>query len=84
MSAGQVVQPAPWQAHFLKQARACEALGSPFTAALLRWLEGAMPEGAVAAPIRDWDPGALGPDAVALRLAGGLHALVLLDRDEAQ
>ena len=74
---------APWQAHFLKQAEACEALGSPFTGALLRGLAEQMPDGAVARRIVDWPSELLGPDAVALRLAGGLHALVLLGRDAA-
>lgn len=77
------VAPAPWQAHFLKQARACEALGSPFTARLLRLLEARMRGGAVASRIAHWDPDKLGPDAVALRLAGGLHALVLARSDRA-
>ncbi|MBR9765279.1 MAG: DUF2332 family protein [Rhodobacteraceae bacterium] len=74
---------APWQAHFLKQADACDSLGSPFTGALLRLLVSGMPGGAVARRIAGWDPEALGPDAVALRLAGGLHALVLQGRDTA-
>lgn len=74
---------APWQDHFAHQARSCEGLGSPFTARLLRLLAARMRGGAVAARIARWAPEALGPDAVALRLAGGLHALVLMGRDRA-
>ncbi|PJE29156.1 hypothetical protein SAMN06297129_0959 [Pseudooceanicola antarcticus] len=74
---------APWQAHFLRQAEACDGLGSPFTAALLRTLAHDMPPGAVAARIAAWPVETLSPDALALRLAGGLHALVLQGRDAA-
>ncbi|MCA1335524.1 DUF2332 domain-containing protein [Pseudooceanicola marinus] len=75
--------PAPWQAHFLHQAEACEGLGSDFTAGLLRLLSQRMRGGAVARRVAHWAPDRLGPDAVALRLAGGLHALVLMGRDRA-
>lgn len=69
---------------FLAQARACEGLGSSFTARLLRML--ARELGAdlpVLRRITDWpgpDMTATG-DAVALRLAGGLHALHLTGAD---
>lgn len=62
---------------FHVQAGHCEALGSPFTARLLRLLaDGLMPDGAVAARVLDWpgDPDGKA-DALALRLAGGLHHL---------
>lgn len=60
---------------FVRQAEACEELGSPFTARLLRGLAAAMTgEGALEARILDWtgDPTA---DALALRVAGALHGL---------
>ena len=63
-------------AHFLSQAAACERLDAPFTARLMRLCaERLGPEGAVGRRIHDWS----GPstDAVALRLAGALHGLVL-------
>ena len=72
------------RASFERQAMACEDLGSPFTARLCRHaaarLDRAGPVGRV---ILDWpdDPTGTG-DALALRLAGGLHALVLSHRDD--
>lgn len=63
---------------FYMQARACEALGSPFTARILRLLADHLTSGnAVADRVLAWpgDPTGRG-DALALRLAGGLHALV--------
>ncbi len=60
---------------FVKQAEACESLGSPFTGRLLRGLAAAMTgEGALEARILGWrgDPVA---DALALRVAGALHGL---------
>jgi len=69
---------------FAAQAGHCENLGSPFTARLCRLLAGrvGMLEGAVAERLRGWsgNPGHRG-DAVPLRLAGGLHALVLSGAD---
>ena len=66
--------------HFARQAEACRRLGSPFTAALLELfrdhLERCSPVGRA---LQDW-PGDPGEDALALRLAGGLHALVLSAR----
>ena len=65
------------RSHFRKQAAACARLGSPFTARLLELaaeqLGGA---GQVGRTVLDW-PGDPTADALALRLAGGLHALVL-------
>ncbi len=70
---------------FRAQARACDALGSPFTARLLHSIADMLHrDDAVFARIRDWpyDPTAAG-DAVPLRIAGGLHALVLSGQDAA-
>ncbi|MYM57178.1 DUF2332 domain-containing protein [Thalassovita mangrovi] len=70
-------------AHFRKQAEACEALGSPFTARLLRLLAERMaPVRAVETRLFGWPASQMKADAVALRLAGALHALVLMGRDE--
>jgi hypothetical protein len=65
------------RSHFLAQAAACVQLGSPFTAGLLWLLAERLDEtGALGRAVLDWrgDPGA---DALALRLAAGLHVLVL-------
>ena len=70
-------------ADFEAQARACAALGSPFTAGLLRCLGAGIRAGnPLADRLLTWpgDRTALG-DAVPLRLAGGLHALVLTGQD---
>lgn len=68
---------------FQTQAKACDALGSPFTARLCRLLAEKLDsaQGAVAKAILTW-PGPPGPsdDSVPLRTAGALHALVLLHR----
>jgi hypothetical protein len=67
------------RASFLRQAEACDRLGSPFTATLCRLFAERLEKGH---PVDDvllaWEgpPGGTG-DAVALRLTGGLHALVL-------
>lgn len=64
---------------FTDQATACAALGAPFSARVLRHLAGLVDPGtALGTRILDWpgDPSARG-DAVALRLLGGLHGLVL-------
>ncbi|MDX1782248.1 MAG: DUF2332 family protein [Thalassovita sp.] len=72
------------RAHFQRQAEACETLGSPFTARLLRLLAARMVAGrAVETRLFDWPEASLAADAVALRLAGALHALVLMGRDPA-
>lgn len=65
------------RSHFRAQAAACARLGSPFTAQLLDITVDCLDEaGAVGRTILNWrgDPKA---DALALRLAGGLHALAL-------
>lgn len=62
---------------FVAQSRACERLGSPFTARLMRALDAALDrDTAVGRAVLDWSgrPDA-GGDAVPLRLAAGLHAL---------
>lgn len=64
---------------FLWQSESCAALGSPFMGQLMRLCAERWPEkGAVAERARAW-PGDLGPMAASLplRIAGGLHALVL-------
>lgn len=75
--------PEPLAAHFEKQAQACEALGSPFTARLCRLLAALLDGGtATGRRVLAWegDPRA---DALALRLAGGLHQLAIEGRDPA-
>ncbi|EEW26836.1 DUF2332 family protein [Rhodobacter ferrooxidans] len=68
---------------FRAQAMACENHGSPFAARLLRLLTNHLAPGT---PLSDHILGSPGDpttrgDALALRLAAGLHALVLLQRD---
>ena len=71
---------------FAYQAKSCQALGSPFTARLCALCGERLQatDGPVARRLLSWpgDP-ATASDAVALRLMGGLHALVLngADRD---
>ncbi len=75
----------PVRAMFLAQAEGCASLGSPLTARILRLLAEAMQPGSpVTDRILNW-PGDLTRrgDALALRLAGGLHALVLTEQDAA-
>ena len=63
--------------HFRAQAAACARLGSPFTAALLEFVAERLDERRpVGRALLGW-PGDPKADAVALRLAGSLHALVL-------
>lgn len=69
------------RAHFLDQARACDALGSPFTARLCRILAQRLDDGTrTGRAVLRW-PGDVRADAVALRLCGGLHGLVLTGAD---
>jgi hypothetical protein len=69
--------------HFRKQARTCARMGSPFTADLLAYLAEALdPATPAGAAVLGW-PGDPKDDALALRLAGGLHALVLSGADPA-
>lgn len=68
---------------FRRQADACQALGSPFTARLLRLVAGALAPGTLVFDrILAWpgDISARGAS-VPLRLAGALHALVLKGAD---
>jgi hypothetical protein len=70
---------------FERQAVACETLGSPFTARLCRLAAARLETTSrVEQEILSWpnDPTGVG-DALALRLAGALHALVLSRQDEA-
>lgn len=69
-------------AAFEIQARACQGLGSPFTAGLMRLLPGLVPPGGgLDRLMAGWqgDPGPSGAS-LPLRLAGGLHHLVLTGR----
>lgn len=72
------------RAAFRDQARSCAALGSPLTARLLDGLaEGLSCDTATGARTLDWPGDASSRGAsVALRLAGGVHALVLSGRDD--
>jgi hypothetical protein len=73
-------QPSRTAQHFARQAEACRRLGSPFTAALLELLLDHLERGSpIGRALQDW-PGDPREDALALRLAGGLHALVLSAR----
>lgn len=70
---------------FEEQAGHCAKLGSPFMARLMMLCAAHWPEtGAVARKALDWR-GDIGPRAISLplRIAGGLHALVLQGRDPA-
>ena len=72
-----------WSDHFRAQADGCAALGSPFTARLLRLLaDHGLPAGPLADRIAAW-PGDLRAAAVALRFAGALNGLVIEGRDPA-
>lgn len=67
-----------FRTHARAQAEACLALGSPFTARLLSLVADRLRPGTpVAETLLSWPADRLQPDAVALRLAGALHHLVL-------
>ncbi len=68
---------------FLRQAQSCDDLGSPFTARLCRLAAARLDmQTALGSHILNWagDPSS-SRDALALRLAGSLHALVLTSGD---
>lgn len=70
-------------AHFTEQAAFCSAYGSPFTGQLIEAMAADFTAGGpTAAVIGDW-PTNPRADALALRLAGALHAAVLTNRDPA-
>ena len=72
------------RASFRKQAKSCADLGSPFMQQLCSLLADRLDEGdQVGKAVLNWkgDPGGT-KDALALRLAGCLHALVLSDKSE--
>lgn len=70
-------------AHFEAQANACDLLGSPFTARLCRLLVGIVDDTTdTGRRIIDW-PGSARDDALALRICGGLHRLVIENADAA-
>lgn len=67
--------------HFEAQAKACDALGSPFTARICRAVTSLLDAGTETGKcILGW-PGDPAADAMSLRLCGGLHALVLTGSD---
>lgn len=69
---------------FLRQAKACDSLGSPFTARLCNLIAARLDrQTEVGATVLSWvsDPDSTG-DSLPLRLAGALHALVLLEKIE--
>jgi hypothetical protein len=71
------------RAYFEQQAQTCGEMGSPFTERLLRTAVTTLNrETQTGRRVIDW-PGDPYPDALALRLTGGLHALALsgMDRD---
>ncbi|MEO9614143.1 MAG: DUF2332 family protein [Nitratireductor sp.] len=71
------------RAAFERQAAGCAALGSPFTARLCRALAAILDRSSVTGlAVLEWD-GDPRADALALRLCGGLHALVLAGEDDA-
>lgn len=74
--------PSPIRDHFEQQAKACDSLGSPFTARLCRLLGERLDRSTVTGlAVAEW-PGSPRADALALRLCGGLHQLVLSGADE--
>jgi hypothetical protein len=69
------------RAHFIDQATACDTLGSPFTGRLCRVLSKNLDRNtSTGQRVLNW-PGDARADALALRLCGALHALVLSGAD---
>jgi hypothetical protein len=70
------------QRHFTRQGEVCEAMGSPFTGRLLHLAAARLrPVTPFAEAVLDWPDARMIDDALALRFAGALHALVLSGRD---
>lgn len=69
--------------HFVEQARYCEEYGSPFMARLLEALARDIRAGGPTAPLVHQWPRSPRADALAIRVAGALHAAVLSGRDTA-
>jgi hypothetical protein len=68
--------------HFRRQAQSCARMGSPFTARLCNLMADRLgPETRSGDRLLNWCCDTHGPDAVALRLMGALHATVLKGRD---
>lgn len=68
--------------HFERQGAACGELGSPFMARLLTLAaEQLKPDGEATRTVLGWPDDRMFEDALALRFAGALHALVLSGRD---
>lgn len=71
------------RAHFLAQAKACQSLGSPFTARVCRLIPAALDvHTSLGRRVGNW-PGDPRSDALALRLCGGLLYLTLSAQDQA-
>jgi hypothetical protein len=68
--------------HFREQAGFCEEYGSPFTAQLLERFAGDLESGGPVADLVGAWPTSPRADALALRLAGALHAAALTGRDK--
>ncbi|HTV68041.1 MAG TPA: DUF2332 family protein [Rhizobiaceae bacterium] len=69
------------RSHFRGQAKACDVLGSPFTASLCRAIADVIDDGTAAGRAALGWPGNPRDDALALRFCGALHALVLTKAD---
>jgi hypothetical protein len=70
--------------HFRGQGKTCGSMGSHFTARILSvTADHLTPDDAVRKKIIGWKNGKMLDDAVALRFAGAMHALVLSGRDPA-
>ncbi|WP_274423361.1 DUF2332 domain-containing protein [Chelativorans sp. YIM 93263] len=70
------------QEHFNRQAQACDRLGSPFTARLCRLLPQLLEAASRTGQRVNLWPGDPREDALALRLCGALHRLVLSGKDD--
>ncbi|MEN8160266.1 MAG: DUF2332 domain-containing protein [Myxococcota bacterium] len=70
-------------AHFAEQARHCHDYGSPFTGHLIDAMQSDLEAGGPVADLVTGWPGSPRADAVAIRLAGSLHAAALSGRDAA-